>query len=113
MAISKIDKPKWQDYFDRVSRVLAGKNAELEVDALEIGSQIELEWVPLMGMLYDPQGDIIAVMVEGLDHMIRHPQTLFVDMTGSALTSLEVVDAGQMHHIIRLRDPLMLPAPAH
>jgi hypothetical protein len=113
MAISKIDKSKWQEYFDRMSKVLVGKNAELEVDALQIGSQIELEWVPLMGMLYDPQGDILAVMVEGLDHMIRHPQTLFVDMTGSALTSLEVVDADQMRHIIRLRDPLMLPAPAH
>lgn len=112
MAIAKIEKAVWRDYFDRVSKASEGKNVELEVEALEIGSQIELEWVPLMGLLYDPQGDVLAVMVEGLDHMIRRPQTVFVDMTGSALTSVEVIDADQVRHIIRLRDPLMLPAPA-
>lgn len=112
MAIAKIEKAVWRDYFDRVSKASEGKNVELEVEALEIGSQIELEWVPLMGLLYDPKNDVLAVMVEGLDHMIRRPQTVFVDMTGSALTSVEVIDADQVRHIIRLRDPLMLPAPA-
>jgi hypothetical protein len=112
MAIAKIEKAHWREYFDRVSKASEGKNVELEVDALEIGSQIELEWVPLMGLLYDPRDDVLAVMVEGLDHMIRRPQTLFVDMTGSALTSLEVIDADQVRHIVRLRDPLMLPPPA-
>ncbi|MBC7860395.1 MAG: DUF5335 family protein [Burkholderiaceae bacterium] len=109
--MAKIEKAVWREYFDRVSKASEGKNVELEVDALEIGSQIELEWVPLMGLLYDPRGDVLAVMVEGLDHMIRRPQTVFVDMTGSALTSVEVIDADQVRHIIRLRDPLMLPAP--
>ena len=112
MAIAKIEKAVWREYFDRVSKASEGKNVELEVEALEIGSQIELDWVPLMGLLYDPKNDVLAVMVEGLDHMIRRPQTVFVDMTGSALTSVEVIDADQVRHIIRLRDPLMLPAPA-
>lgn len=111
MAIAKLEKAVWREYFDRVSKTIEGKNVELEVEALEIGSQIELEWVPLMGLLYDPKNDVLAVMVEGLDHMIRRPQTVFVDMTGSALTSVEVIDADQVRHIIRLRDPLMLPAP--
>lgn len=112
MAIAKIEKTVWREYFDRVSKASEGKNVELEVEALELGSQIELEWVPLMGLLYDPKDDVVAVLVEGLDHMVRRPQTLFVDMTGSALTSLEVIDADQVRHIIRLRDPLMLPPPA-
>lgn len=111
MAILKIDKQNWHDYFDRMSKVLVGKNAELEVDALEIGSQIQAEWVPLIGIVYDPRADILAVMVEGFDHMIRRPQTVFADMTGSALTSIEAIDADQAHHIVKLRDPLMLPPP--
>lgn len=111
MAIAKIEKQHWHDYFDRVSKVLVGKNAELEVEALAIGSQVQAEWLPLTGIVYDARADILAVMVEGFDHMIRHPQTVFADMTGSALTSMEVIDADQAHHIVRLRDPLMLPPP--
>lgn len=111
MAILKIDKPKWHDYFDRVSKILVGKNTELEVDALEIGSQIQAEWVPLMGIVYDTRSQILAVMVEGLDHMIRDPQSVFVDVSGGALSSIEVIDADQFRHIIKLRDPLMLPPP--
>ncbi|HEV7814324.1 MAG TPA: DUF5335 domain-containing protein [Janthinobacterium sp.] len=111
MTISKLEKPVWKNYFDRMSKILTGKNAELEVDALEIGSQIQAEWVPLTGILYDPQSDTLAVMVEGLDHMIRRPASLFVDMEAGALSSMEVIDADQVRHIIKLRDPLMLPAP--
>ncbi|MET3131490.1 hypothetical protein AAKU55_001752 [Oxalobacteraceae bacterium GrIS 1.11] len=111
MAISKIDKPHWHDYFERVSKILIGKSAELEVDSLEIGSQIEAEWVPLLGIVYDKRSDIMAVMVEGLDHMIRQPQTVFVDMTGSALSSVEIVDADRSRHLLKLRDPLMLAPP--
>lgn len=111
MAISKLDKPHWHDYFNHMSKILIGKNVELEVEALEIGSQIESDWVPLFGMVYDPNSDILAVMVEGLDHMIRHPQEVYVDMLGSELTSMEVLDSDQFRHIIKLRDPLMLPPP--
>ncbi|MDC8760147.1 DUF5335 domain-containing protein [Janthinobacterium fluminis] len=111
MTIAKIDKPNWHDYFGRISKTLVGKNAELEVDALEIGSQLEADWVPLLGIVYDPASDILAVMVEGLDHMIRHPQTLYVDMLGSELLSMEVNDADHFRHIIKLRDPLLLAAP--
>ncbi|MFM9433982.1 hypothetical protein ACFDR9_001028 [Janthinobacterium sp. CG_23.3] len=111
MAIATIDKPHWQEYFDRMSKLLPGKSVELEVDALEIGSHIEAEWVPLLGFVYDPASDILAIMVDGLDHMIRHPQALYVDMLGSELRSMEVIDADQFRHIVKLRAPLLLPAP--
>lgn len=109
MTISKLDKPIWHAYFDQVSKTLVGKDAELAVEALAIGSQVQAEWVPLLGIVYDPRSDILAVMVEGLDHMIRQPQTLYVDMTGGALASMEVIDADQVRHIVRLRAPLTLP----
>ena len=111
MTISKIEKPHWQEYFDRMANTLVGKNAEVEVDALEIGSQIEAEWVPLLDIVFDPASDILAVMVEGLDHMIRHPQTIYVDTLGNELMSMEVIDADNFRHIVKLRDPLLLPSP--
>ena len=112
MATVKLEPAQWHTYFDRMSKTLIGKSAEIEVDALEIGSQIEAEWVPLLGIVYDSRSDILSVIVEGLDHMIRHPQSVFVDVSNNTLSSMEVIDADQFVHIIKLRDPLRLSAPA-
>jgi hypothetical protein len=112
MATVKIDKPQWHHYFDQVSKTLIGKSAEIEVDALDIGSQIEAEWVPLLGIVYDARSDILSVAVDGLDHMIRHPQSVFVEISSNNLASIEVIDADQFVHIVKLRDPLLLPPPA-
>jgi hypothetical protein len=112
MATIKIDKPQWHHYFDQMSKTLVGKSAEIEVDALDIGSQIEAEWVPLLGVVYDMRSDILSVAVEGLDHMIRHPQSIFVEVSKNNLASIEVIDGDQFVHIVKLRDPLLLAASA-
>jgi hypothetical protein len=110
MATVKLDKGVWQTYFDRISKLVVGKQAEIEVAALNIGDQIEAEWVPLLGITYDPKNDLVEVLVEGLDHLIRHPSDIYVDQEPSGLlTSMEVIDADDVRQIIRLRDPLMLP----
>jgi len=111
MALSKLEKPKWHAYFDHMSKVLDGKRVEIEVDALAIGSQIEAEWLPLLGITYDPKDDIVEVALEGLDHMIHKPRDVFVDQNAVDLSSVEVIDNDDFHHIIKLRDPLMLPPP--
>ncbi|MDB5840148.1 MAG: hypothetical protein JWQ23_2100 [Herminiimonas sp.] len=111
MALRKLEKQQWHAYFDGVSKTLGGKQAEVEVDSLQIGAQIEAEWLPLLGIVYDHKSDIIEVLLEGLDHLIQKPQDVYVDQEGLALTSMEVVDADDVRQIIRLRDPLMLPPP--
>ena len=110
MPTLKIDKGNWQTYLDRISRQLGGE-AEIEIDALSIGSQVEAKWVPLFGISYDKNDDAIDVSLEGLDHRIAHPVELFVDQTGTEVHSLEVLDGDNARHVIKLRAPLMLPAP--
>ncbi|MEN3362866.1 MAG: hypothetical protein V7606_140 [Burkholderiales bacterium] len=112
MAITKLDKQTWHPYFDHVSKILDGKRVEVEVASLKLGDQVEAEWLPLIGIVYDQKGDLIEVALEGLDHMIRHPKEVFVDQEAVLLTSMEVIDADDTHQIIRLRDPLMLPQPS-
>jgi hypothetical protein len=107
----KLEKMAWHPYFDHVSKVLDGKRVEVEVASLKLGDQIEAEWLPLIGIAYDPKDDLIEVALEGLDHMIRHPKEVFVDQEAVLLTSMEVVDADDVRQIIKLRDPLMLPSP--
>src|ERR1700716_2179183 len=37
-----------------VSKVLPAKQAEIEVASLKLGDQVEAEWLPLLGLAYDP-----------------------------------------------------------
>ena len=113
MSIARIEKSSWRPYFDNMSRLLDGKRAEIEVDALALGSQIEAQWLPLLGITYDPRSDVVEIVLEGLDHLIHKPRDVFVDQTAVELNSMEVIDEDEQHHIVRLRDPLMLPAPMH
>ena len=48
MAITQLDKSRWKDYFDRVSKALRSKLVELDVESLRLGDQIEVEWAPLV-----------------------------------------------------------------
>lgn len=111
MATAKLDRNQWQAYFDRMSKEMIGKRAEIEIASLDIGDQIEAEWLPLLGITYDPKSDIAEIVLEGLDHMIYKPKEIYVDATGFELSSVDVIDAEDRHCIVRLRDPLRLPAP--
>lgn len=109
MATVKLEKAAWQPYFDQISKTLGGKQAEIEIASLKLGDQIEAEWVPLLGIVYDPKNDLVEVLLEGLDHMIRKPVEIFVEHGPLGLSSMEVIDADDERQIIKLRDPLMLP----
>ncbi|WP_233556327.1 DUF5335 domain-containing protein [Noviherbaspirillum sedimenti] len=113
MSIAKLQKEAWRPYFDAMSKELAGKTAEIAVDSLKLGHQIEAEWLPLYGLVYDPKSDIFEVVMEGLDHMIAHPQEVYVDVDASGLNSVEVIDEDDVRQIISLRSPLLLPQSLH
>ena len=112
MATLQLEKTEWRPFLDRISKGLVGKRAELELASLALGDQIEAEWLPLFGITYDPKSDILEIALEGIDHMISHPEQIFVAMDGVQLTSLEVIDRDGLTQIVRLRDPLMLPSPS-
>jgi len=109
----QLEKSQWGIYFDRIENVLlTGKRAEIEVASLKLGDQIEAEWLPLLGISYDPKDDVLDVDLEGHDHQIRNPREIYVEAQGLELSSMEVIDADGTRHIVILRDPLVLPAPS-
>lgn len=113
MTIRKLEKSKWRAFFDGISKLLEGKRAEIEVASLALGDQIEAEWLPLLGLTYDPKDDLFEVALDGVDHLILKPREIHLDDDVGGLMSIEIVDADGAKQIIKLRDPLMLPAPAH
>ncbi len=111
MTTEKLEPNAWEGYFDAMSKVLPGKQAEIEVNSLRIGAQLEAEFSPFLGIVYDHRSGIVEVLLEGLDHTIANVREVFVDHDGVNLNSISVTDADGVQQVIRLRDPVMLPAP--
>ena len=71
--------------------------------SLKLGSQVQAEWVPLIGISYDPKDDVLEIALEGLDHLITNPTELYVDEGHTGFESLSVLDGDSNRHILRLR----------
>ena len=116
MAVTKLHKSKWSVYFDRMSKELLSKRAEVEVAGVPLGDQIQAEWLPLLGIVYDHKNDLVHVILGGpeahLDHMIRRPRDIYVSEGAARLENVVVLDGDGLEQILTLRDPLMLPAPS-
>ena len=110
MPLTQLGRTQWQAYFDRVSKAIAGKRVEIQVTGLGLGDQIDVEWLPLIGLSYDPKSDALAVIAEGAEHMIRSPRQIHIDHELDWLHSLEAIDAEGNHHIVVLKDPFLLPS---
>ena len=111
MTIQKLEKPKWRPFLDVVSKLLEAKVVEIEVASLRLGDQVQAEWLPLIGITYDPNDDIVEVALEGIDHMIPKPREIYLDNGSGTLSSIEIVDADGVRQIVKLKDQLLLPPP--
>ena len=111
MSVHQVEKNNWKAFFDTLTRTLVGRRAEVEVASLDLGDQIEAEWLPLIGMAYDPKDDLIEVALEGLDHMILKPREVYVDFNVGGLIGLAVIDSDHVRQIIKLKEPVALPVP--
>jgi hypothetical protein len=111
MTMRRLEKPEWRSFFDAMSKSLEAEVAEVEVASLDLGDQTQAEWLPLIGITYDPRDDAVEIALDGLDHMIREPREIYLDDGAAGLTSLEIVDANGVKRIVKLKDQLILPAP--
>jgi hypothetical protein len=93
MATGKLAKADWQSYFDRISKRLTGKRAEIEVTGLTLGDQFAAKWLPLIGITYDSKDDLLEIALEGLDHIIHKPRSVTVDDGPEGPRSMEIVDS--------------------
>jgi Family of unknown function (DUF5335) len=104
-----VPQSEWRPFFDRMSKGLLGKWAEVEVASLDLGDQIVAEWVPLLGITYDSRDDLLDVALDRASHLIRHPREILVEEGPIGLTSVAVVDEDGARQVVRLKEPLMLP----
>ncbi len=109
MALRKLDRSEWEAYFDSFSKDERVKMGEVEILGKSVGAQLEEEWMPLVGLAYDPKDDEFEVITEVVDHHIRHPREIWVDEDVDGLKTVEVVQAEGIKHVVELRRPPALP----
>jgi len=107
-----IPQAEWRTFFDAMSTALEGKRVQIEAASLELGDQIVAEWLPLLGVTYDSRDDLFDVALGGLelDHLIRHPRQVLVQEGPSGVEMIALVTEDGTKELLRLQDPLMLPA---
>jgi hypothetical protein len=91
-----------------MSKHLLGNQAEIEVGSLVFGDQVAAKWLHLLGITYDPKGDLVDIALEGFDHLIHQPREIFVEDGPEGLRTMEIVGADQSRQIVKLRQPLMI-----
>ena len=112
MTIEKLEKARWGTYLDQFSKHLPLQLAEVCVESLKSGGQIEAEWVQIYSINYDHKDDIIVISLDGLEHIIHRPKVISCDESDGLVTSLEVIDMEDTHHLVQLRRSLDQPATA-
>ncbi len=108
MSVRKLEKTEWGPFFDYLSKILEGRQAEIEAASLSIGNQVQANWLPILGLVYDPKDDVVELALGGLDHLIK-PNTIFFDEQAGMLGSLEIVDRNNVSQVVKFREPLALP----
>ena len=110
--VHNLSKSEWRSFFDRTSKALLGTSAEIEVASLDLGDQIVAEWIPLLGITYDSQDDLMDVALERFDHLIHGPKEISVEESPAGVESIAIVDADGARQVVRFKEPLMLPPAA-
>jgi len=111
MSVRKPEKSDLRSYFDHLSKILIGGEAEIEVASLARGDQSQARWPPLLGLVYDPKENVVEVAIEGCDHLIYKPQVVNVDDGLGQLTNIEIIDADGVRRTVKLKEAVMPPAP--
>jgi hypothetical protein len=109
MSVQRLVKADWQQYCDRISRgIERGQRAELELVSLDVGDHIEAKWLPIHGLVYEPKGDLLEIALDGIDHMVAHPQDVLVETSPRGIVGLEIVAEDGIRRIVKFLDPLSL-----
>jgi hypothetical protein len=114
----ELPRAAWRPYFDDLSKALGATRATVEVDGKDLGAQTVADEMTLVGVTYDDRDDVVVIgldapggHVEEFEHMVEHPQRIFVATGEEAGGEMAIdIQADEEHQtIIRLARPPELP----
>jgi hypothetical protein len=101
VTIIKLNPEEWHRYFNNIASALHGRKATVEVVAPDVGAQFVAEELGIIGITYDPKGQLLEVALDGMDHLIRSPVEIYVDERPHGIGVVEATDADGRKHIIQ------------
>lgn len=103
----QIAKAEWKEYLDGFSSALKGGECKVDIEALGIFDRVEVKWLPLRGISYDPKDEMVSVFFDNLDHMIEKPQQIEVRKGASGVESMEIVSGEDgARTVIKFKSPV-------
>jgi hypothetical protein len=105
-----ITRNEWRSFFNSISKFSEERQVDLAVAGLDIGYQIEAEWLPFDGISYESNTDTIFVHTPRLDHAILRPTEVFAVMENNIVVSIEIKDE-ERTQILEFRPPIRLSEP--
>lgn len=113
---TELSRDAWRPYFDELSRTLTTTRATVEIDAPQLGAQLQAEDLVLDGITYDDRDDILVVALspggadESLQHFVSAPRRISVETSeGVVPSSIEVEDGEGQLTLVRLDAAAALP----
>jgi hypothetical protein len=113
----ELPRDGWRAYFADLSRALTTTRATVEIDARELGAQVQAEDLVLSGISYDDRDDVVVIGLspggpaESLEHLVSSPQRIRVESSEGILPSaIEIEDAEDQLTLVRLAPAPALPA---
>ena len=106
MPLRRPEKSEWRAYCDRLSKHLVTVRSEPVTASLVLNDEVVAEWVPLLGVAYEPKKDLFEIMLQDLEHWIHSPRTLYVDEGPSGVAAIEIIDAVGLRHSLALSHPI-------
>lgn len=105
-----VPRDRWRGLFSVVCETLRGSSVEVEASSLELGDQTVVPWLPLRDIEFDQEHDRVAIMLDGVDHLILQPRSIAVLEGGGGITGVAIETVDNVKEVLRFRTPLQLPA---
>ncbi len=94
-------------YFSEISKSARGREVELEIMGLDMGDQIEKDWVEFQGLSYDPENKVLYLYTASLEHKILNPGDIIASEENNLLKYLYVKDSEGHSQIMKFRNSLL------
>lgn len=111
MSSRALSQDAWEGYFQAMTRSLKASNVSVNIVSAHLGDQTEIDNVLLHGMSYSARSDQLSIYLQQANHVIFHPQSIWVDDQINGLRTVMVIDAERNQHLITFQDVLELNPP--
>ena len=109
MLNATVPRPKWAQFFDRLTRSHAQEPLPTYARIRSVRSQDwegeqEEAWLLFRGITFEQKGDVITVALKGLDHRVEHPTSVWADQHADGdVACIEILGADERRDEIEFR----------